>query len=140
MTLPNKKLLYFAYGSNLNKKQMQERCPECKPGFKAVLPNYKLVFAGWSRKWHGGIATIKAFRGEKVRGAVYEVGDADMRILDKYEGVNEGIYSRLNVTVFDEDNQPHQCITYIKTGQIQESLPSAEYAAVIKQGYRDWGI
>src|SRR5512137_2749366 len=106
---------YFAYASNLSKKQMQERCPGCKPLFTAVLPNYKLIFTGWSRKWHGGTATIKSFRGEKVRGAVYEVSDVAMRILDKFEGVNEGTFSRLNVTVFNEDNEPVQAVTYIKS-------------------------
>lgn len=135
MTLPNK-FLYFAYASNLSKKQMQERCPDCRPRFSAVLPNYKLVFAGWSRTWHGGTATVKPYRGEKVRGAVYEVTESGMRQLEKYE---VGC-SRLNITVFDEDNQPHPAVTFIRSGQVEESLPSKEYAAVIKQGYRDWRI
>ena len=134
MNLPGK-ILYFAYGSNLNKKQMQQRCPDSRPKFIATLPNYKLVFTGWSRTWHGGTATIKPFRGEKVRGAIYEVTEACLRQLDKYETG----YARFNVTVFDEDNQPHQVLTYAKTGQLQDALPSKEYAAVIKQGYRDWG-
>jgi gamma-glutamylcyclotransferase len=129
-------MLYFAYGSNLNKKQMRERCPDSVPKFAVVLPNYKLVFTGWSRALRGGEATIKASRGGKVRGAIYEVSEACLRKLDKYEAG----FSRFNVTVFDEDNQPHQVVTYIKSGQLQESLPSQEYAAVIKQGYRDWGI
>jgi gamma-glutamylcyclotransferase (GGCT)/AIG2-like uncharacterized protein YtfP len=128
-------VLYFAYGSNLSKKQMQERCPDSLPKFIATLPNYKLAFTGWSRTWHGGTATIKPFRGEKVHGAIYEVSEACLRQLDKYETG----YARKNVTVFDEDNQPHQTLTYIKTGQLQDALPSKEYAAVIKQGYRDWG-
>ena len=102
----------------------------------ATLPNYKLVFTGWSRTWHGGVATIKPFRGEKVHGAIYDVIEICLRQLDKYETG----YTRLNVTVFDEDNQPHQAVTYIKAGQLQESLPSKEYAAIIRQGYRDWGL
>lgn len=102
----------------------------------ATLPNYKLVFTGWSRTWHGGVASIKPFRGEKVHGAIYEVSEACLRQLDKYEVG----YARLNVTVFDEDNQPVSAVTYIKSGQLEESLPSKEYAAVIRQGYRDWGI
>ncbi len=101
----------------------------------AVLPNYKLVFAGWTRKWHGGVASIKPFRGEKVRGAIYEVTEACLRQLDKYVPG----YERLNVTVFDEDNEPVQAVTLIKSGQLEEALPSKEYAAVIRQGYRDWG-
>ncbi len=136
MTLPNKTSFYFAYASNLNRKQMQGRCPDSRPRFTATLPNYKRVFSGWSRTWHGGTATIKPFRGEKVHGAIYEVTEACMKQLDKYEVG----YARMNVTVFGEDNQPHQAVTYIKSGQLDESLPSKEYAAVIKQGYRDWGI
>jgi gamma-glutamylcyclotransferase len=127
---------YFAYASNLNKKQMQTRCPDSKPMFSAVLPNYRLVFTGWSREWHGGKATIKPFRGEKVRGAVYEVTDACMRQLDKYETG----YTRLNVTVFDEDSQAIQAVTYIKSGQLEETMPSKEYGQVMHQGYRDWRI
>ena len=82
------------------------------------------------------VATIKPFRGEKVHGAIYEVSEACLRQLEKYEAG----YTRLNVNVFDEDNEPHQAVTYIKSGQLEESLPSKEYAAVIRQGYRDWGI
>jgi gamma-glutamylcyclotransferase len=129
-------MYYFAYASNLSKKQMQERCPDSVPKFTATLPNYKLVFTGWSRKWRGGVASIKPFRGERVRGAIYEVTEACLKQLDKHEVG----YARLNVTVFDEDNEPVPTITYIKSGQLEETLPSKEYAAVIRQGYKDWGI
>ena len=129
-------MLYFAYASNLSKKQMQARCPDSQPKFPAVLPNYKLVFTGWSREWRGGKASIKSFRGERVRGAVYEVTETCLRQLDKHEAG----YQRLNVTVFDEDNEPFPAITYIKSGQLEESLPSKEYAAIIRQGYHDWRI
>lgn len=129
-------MYYFAYASNLNKQQMKTRCPDSKPLFVAVLPNYKIVFTGWSRQWRGGKATIKSFRGEKVRGAIYDVSEACLRQLDRHEAG----YEHLNVTVFDEDNEPHQVITYIYSGQQDESRPSQEYGEVIRQGYRDWGI
>ena len=129
-------MYYYAYGSNLSKKQMKERCPDSRPLFTAVLPNYKLVFSGWSREWRGGKATLISSRGDKIRGAVYEVSEICLRKLDGYEAG----YSRLNVTVFDEDNQPHPAVTYIKSGQIEETQPSKEYGAIIRQGYQDWGI
>lgn len=136
MNLPNKTFLYFAYASNLNKKQMLERCPDAKDRFSAVLPNYKLVFIGWSRKWHGAMANLQPFRGHKVRGALYEVTEAGMRRLEQHDVG----YTRFNVTVFDEDNEPHQAVTLLKPGHEEEAMPSPEYAAVIKQGYRDWAI
>ena len=129
-------MYYFAYGSNLNKKQMQERCPDSKPMFIATLPNYKLVFVGWSRQWRGGVISIKPFRGERVRGAIYEVSEQCLQRLDGYEAG----YNRFKVTVFDEDSEPIEAITYIKAGQIEETQPSKEYLAVIQQGYRDWRL
>ncbi|MFC2065774.1 gamma-glutamylcyclotransferase family protein [Chloroflexota bacterium] len=129
-------MYYFAYGSNLSKKQMLERCPDSKPGSVATLPNYKLVFAGWSRKWHGGVASIKSFRGERVRGAIYEVTEKCLRELDRHEAG----YGRFKVTVFDEDDEPIEAITYIKAGQLDDTLPSKDYLAVIQQGYRDWRL
>ena len=132
-------MYYFAYGSNLNKKQMLEHCPESKPMFIATLHNYKLVFTGWSRQWRGGVASIKPFRGERVIGAIYEVSDRDLRRLDSYEGYPSK-YNRFNITVFDEDGEPIKAMTYIKSGQLEETQPSKEYLSPIQQGYRDWGI
>ncbi len=130
---------YFAYGSNLNKKQMLERCRDSKPLFTATLPNYKLIFAGWSRQWRGGVASIKSLRGDRVHGAVYELSDRDLRRLDKLEGY-PGACNRFKVTVFNEDGEPIEAITYIKSGQLEETQPSKEYVSVIQQGYRDWRI
>lgn len=129
-------MFYFAYGSNLSKAQMQQRCPGAKPLYTAVLPNYKLVFAGWVRKWHGSIASIRMVRGERVRGAVYEVSEPCLRRLD----AEDAGYSRLNVTVFNQDDEPVEAVTYAKSGQLDESKPSPEYLAVIQQGYRDWRL
>ena len=115
---------------------MQVRCPDSQPKFVATLPNYKLVFTGWSRQWRGGKASIKSFRGEKVRGAIYDVTESCLKRLDKYESG----YARLNVTVFNEDDEPVPVITYIRSGQLEETQPSKEYLAVIQQGYRDWRL
>ncbi|MFQ6121610.1 MAG: gamma-glutamylcyclotransferase family protein [Dehalococcoidales bacterium] len=129
-------MYYFAYGANLNRKQMLERCPDSKPKLMVTLPNYKLIFAGWSRKWRGGVATIERFRGERVPGAIYEISEQCLRQLDRHE---EG-YHRLKVTVFDEVGESFEAITYIKSGQLEETQPSKEYLAIIQQGYKDWGI
>jgi gamma-glutamylcyclotransferase (GGCT)/AIG2-like uncharacterized protein YtfP len=137
MVSPNKiTMYYFAYGSNLNKKQMLERCPDSKPKLVANLPHYKLVFVGWSRQWRGGVASIKPFRGERVTGAIYEVSEQCLRRLDSYESS----YNRLNVIVFSESNEPIEAVTYVKSGRVEETPPSKEYISVIQQGYRDWGI
>jgi len=130
---------YFAYGSNVNREQMLELCPDSKPLFVATLPNYKLIFTGWSRKWRGGVATIQRARGDKVLGTVYEISEQCLRQLDRYEGYPDA-YDRLKVIVFDQDGNPIEAITYIKSGQLDETPPSKEYLAILQQGYKDWRI
>jgi gamma-glutamylcyclotransferase len=130
---------YFAYASNLNKKQMKERCPAARPVSIVTLHHYKLVFKGWSRKWRGGVATIQPFRGERVLGAIYELSEDDMRRLDKYEDC-PATYSRFKVGVNKDFGELIEAETYIRSGRADEAPPSREYLAVIQQGYRDWGI
>lgn len=132
-------MYYFAYGSNLNKKQMKERCPDSKPLVAATLPNYKVVFCGWSRQRRGGTATLKKAAGEKAPGAIYEISESCLGKLDRFEGYPTS-YNRLKVTVFDEDGTPLEAITHVKSGEIEETNPGKEYLALILQGYQDWQI
>ncbi len=132
-------MYYFAYASNLSHQQMSKRCPDSQHKFRAILPNYKLIFAGWSRKWRGGMASIKPFQGEKVPGAVYEISERDLRLLDKYEDC-PAIYNHINVMVITEDGEATKAVTYIRREQSEETQPSREYMAVIQQGYKDWEI
>jgi len=130
---------YFAYASNLNKKQMAVLCPDAKPKIVATLPNFKIMFTGYSRQRKGAAATISGSKGDKVIGAVYEVTEACLRKLDSNEGYPDN-YKHLNVRVFTDSGEAIEAITFIKARQEEEGKPSADYLAVIQQGYRDWGI
>ena len=135
-------MYYFAYDTNLDKKQMLEHCPDSQTRFSAALNNYKLVFTGWSRQWRGGIASIKPLRGEKVLGAIYEISDQDLGRLDKYTGYPD-TYDRVKVKVnAGQDYRPLyvEAITHIKLKQSEETKPSPQYLSVIQQGYCDWGL
>jgi len=132
-------MYYFAYGSNLSQKQMLERCPDALPKFPATLPNYKLIFAGWARKWGGGVASIKPSKGEKVVGGVYEITERCLRTLDRHEGC-PAVYSRVNIRVFTDLGDIVEAATYVKAEQSEETAPSPEHLAAIRQGYNDWGF
>ena len=130
---------YFAYASNLNKKLMAQHCPDAKPKIVATLPNFKIVFTGFSRVRKGTEATIQGSKGDKVIGAIYEVTESCLRKLDKYEEAPVN-YKHLNVRVFTDSGEAIDAVTYVKARQEEEGKPSPEYLAVIQQGYRDWGI
>lgn len=132
-------MYYFAYGADLSRKQMKGKAPDSLPKETAVLPNYKVIFTGWSRKWRGGTASLQSSRGDKVRGGVYEISERDLAHLDVAEGYpNEA--KRLNVTVFTRDDEPLQAVTYIKSAQASETKPSVDYLALMQEGYRDWRL
>ena len=118
---------------------MSTRCPDSKPKIGAALPNYKLIFAGYSRERAGGTASIKPFKGQRVNGAIYEISDKDLLKLDKYEG-HPSIYDRIKVTAWTDTGDPIEAFTYIKKEQSPETKPSREYLSLIMQGYRDWDI
>ena len=130
---------YFAYGPDLSLAQMKDICPDARARFKATLPNYKLVFTGWSRKWHGGLAALRQARGEKVIGGVYEISARCLQALDRYHGYPSNS-SRIKVVVFPEAGEAVEAITYSRTDQAEEAGPSPEYRQLIRQGYRDWDI
>ena len=136
-------MYYFAYGSNLSRRQMSKRCPESQPKCIAVLPNHELIFTGYSKKWDGGVASVKPSTGEIVIGAVYEISERDREQLDICEGHHLDYprgYNRENVTVFTKDGDSVEVITYIKRKQSDERPPSQKYSKAIRQGYKDWGI
>jgi len=132
-------MYYFAYASNLDRKQMAERCPDSQPAFRATLPNYRLIFTGWSRQWRGGTASVKPFQGDKVAGAVYEISERDLRRLDRYEGY-PATHNRISVHVVNEEGEGVKAMAYIMRQQSEETRPAQEYLAIIRQGYRDWEI
>ena len=132
-------MYYFAYASNLSHKRMLHLCPDCKPKFTATLHHYKLIFTGWSRTWRGGVATIRASRGNRVMGGVYEISDRCLRALDQQEGFPT-IYDRINISVTTRDGELVPAVTYIKREQAEETAPSEAYLAIIRQGYKDWQL
>ncbi len=132
-------MYYFAYASNMCRKLMEEHCPGSRAVAVATLPNYKLVFTGFSRLRKGAEATIRASKGDKVIGAVYEISEAGLRKLDKWEEYPVN-YRHLDVRVFTDGGDLYDAVTYIKARQEEEGKPSSAYLAVIQQGYRDWGI
>ena len=130
-------LFYFAYASNLNRKQIASRAPGAKARYSAMLPNHKLIFAGWSRSWHGAVASILQSNGDRVNGGLYEVNERDLEQLAQYEGPE---YSVTKVNVFRDTGEVINAVTFVQKQHKDEGRPSSEYLGTIKQGYMDWNL
>lgn len=75
---------YFAYGSNMDKQQMRERCPQSKEIEKAELIGYEFFINA------RGVANVRQKEGGKVLGIVYEISEEDEKELNSREGVQYG--------------------------------------------------
>ena len=127
--------LYFAYGSNLDLRQMRRRCPGSEVVGRARLPDYRLGFTRYATKRKGGVADIVPEPGAEVWGALYSVDDAGMASLDEFEGVPRA-YRRIDVVVLDDEDIEREAIAYFanKTG---EFAPGRAYLGLIITGCRD---
>lgn len=127
--------LYVAYGSNLNLKQMQYRCPTAKLYGTGRLEGYELQFKGHP---FNAYATIAKQPGSSVPVAVWEIQSEDELSLDRYEGYPSH-YFKQNVTVQLDDREV-QAIVYVMNPQMQFGIPSPYYYQTVRTGYQDCGL
>lgn len=129
--------LVFAYGSNMHRPQMRSRCPSSRFLGPALLRNYRLGFASFSRRWNGAVATIHQSPGKRCYGLLYELGARDLELLDGYEGTPT-IYERITVPVFTAE-RTRRVHTY-RLRDTTPGYPSAAYLDLISNAYRAWGF
>ena len=131
-------MYYFAYGSNLNWSQMQRRCPSSRFICIARLPDYQFGITRHSRLRNCGTANVIAARGQEVWGAVYDICDEELLILDSFE---DG-YRREILPVFSQNGgkSPFQALVYIAELEPDVPLPNAEYKRLILEGAKHWDL
>ena len=76
---------YFAYGSNLNWPQMKARCPSSRFICVARLLDHQFGITRHSRLRNCGTANVIPAPGKEVWGALYEICNEDLVILDGFE-------------------------------------------------------
>lgn len=125
--------LYLAYGSNLSRARMAERCPQAVPLRALLVPGWRL---GFER-----VATIIRDDSAVLPAALYRLTAACERTLDRIEGVSEGRYRRHMLPLPPESEADPRAevmaLTYIKI-DARRGPPLPVYLAHIADGYRDW--
>ncbi len=109
-----------------------------------------LVFAGYSRKWQGAVASLVSFedmRGESkkgvkmdefkpAKGSIFKITARELEILDSFLGcyslnpTNDqyNIYYRKFITInLDESNQNIKALVHIKSDRSWKKKPSKLY-------------
>ena len=123
---------YFAYGANLWRRQMEERCPEHKVLGAGVLTGYRWIV---TTRGYGSVVRSGT---DLVLGVVYAISEADEERLDRFEGVGKGGYRKAVLPV-DTEGGALACLVYVDPRE-QEGEPCEEYVQRIRCGIRDAGL
>ena len=121
-------MLYFAFGSNLNRKQIKRRCKNSRFISRHILKNYQLVFRS---KY--GAADIQRKKGSSVLGAIYDINKADEKKLDAYEEFPK-VYVKKYFKIWGK-----KVMFYYMSSKTKQTEPSKRYLSSIIQGYKDCG-
>ena len=138
-------MLYFAYGSNMSRAQMRERCPDHEYLGAAVLKDHALCFPRHSTFRNCGVAGLAETPGADVWGVVNHLHDEDLAALDKREGYDPAKpyhvnrYNRRTIRVL-MDGRNLECLTYFARHELGEHVPSADYLATMIAGAEENGL
>ncbi len=143
---------YFAYGSNLDAVDLAKYCvkkslpiPKRSDEKPAFLSGWKLTFNFFSASRMGGVANL-AFTGQpedRVYGALCEVADPYMKIIDLTEGAPQA-YERIKVeATLMEDPVHKNVVTYVvlKTRVMDREVPpTRDYLFLIVKNAKRLGF
>lgn len=124
---------YFAYGTLLGEKAMQDFAPSAISRGVMRLDGYELDFGETNTPGKGG-CWLKPVEGGKVYGIQYEVSDEDMDRMDKASGIPDGLWVHKPVTLVDENGNEVESNTYTIPGTPPPYKPAPDYIGKIKAG------
>jgi gamma-glutamylcyclotransferase (GGCT)/AIG2-like uncharacterized protein YtfP len=121
--------LYAAYGSNLDPERMAVRAPHSPLRGTGWLQGWRLTFGGEDVSWEGPLGTVVEDAGHQVYVALYDLTDSDVESLDKWEGVDIGLFRKLKVRVQTLDGDVAAWIYVLDA--YEGGLPSARYLGML---------
>lgn len=135
------KILYFAYGSNMNLQQMKERCPHSEKLGIGYMEDAEVYFPSFYEPWDSGMAGYKKSPGNIMWGVLFELDHRDLEVMRDYEDYvpgrdsKENNYEEVFVDIFFKDKFV-KCMTYESciTGTYK---PSPAYLKTIVDGAVD---
>jgi gamma-glutamylcyclotransferase (GGCT)/AIG2-like uncharacterized protein YtfP len=124
--------LHFAYGSNMHRGDMRQRCPHAQALGVATLRNWRFVIT------HDGYASIVPRAGSTVHGVVWRLSRRDEAVLDAYEDLASGLYRRVIAPVRYGDTLA-QAMIYLARER-PEGRPRPGYMEAVLDAARDWDL
>jgi cation transport regulator ChaC len=140
---------YFAYGSNMDKKDFKEWCQTKNKPFPkwecigmASLENYEITFNYYSYSRRAGAANIIEKKGSFVYGFLFKVSDEELEFLRIKEGYPDS-YEEIKVDVKSGMKVYSNVITYkvTKNKELDHHVPpSKSYLQLIIENGKNYGF
>lgn len=124
--------VHFAYGSNMSRPLMQQRCPSAQAIGTAAIRGWRFSIIP------NGFASIVPAPGEVVHGVLWRLGPRDLAAINAYESLDSGLYVRRTLPVRHR-GQTVPALVYVSQRR-GEGRPRAGYMAVVEQAARDWRL
>jgi gamma-glutamylcyclotransferase (GGCT)/AIG2-like uncharacterized protein YtfP len=124
--------LYFAYGANLDRDGMRQRCPGARAIGPAVLEGYRFMIGS------GGWGSVMPAAGAKVHGVLWRLTIRDRAALDAFELRHSGLYETRMVPVRRGSRRVAAMIYILRRRTPGRARPG--YIAQIVAAGRDWGL
>jgi hypothetical protein len=121
--------LYAAYGSNMDPAQMMERAPHSPMAGTGWLVGWRLTFGGEDLGWEGALATLVEDRDSQVFVVLYDVTREDEVRLDRWEGSELGLHSKIRLRVQTLEGSVLAWLYVLDA--YEGGLPSARYLGVM---------
>jgi gamma-glutamylcyclotransferase (GGCT)/AIG2-like uncharacterized protein YtfP len=118
---------FLAYGSNMSRFQMRDRCPKAKFIKTVTIPGFKFIINS------KGVATIIMNSDSTIEGILWELTEACEKSLDHFEGVNEFEYEK---KYFNIDEFPDSLV-YIATDSVLGQPRSGYLEKIIAAAERE---
>lgn len=141
-------MLYFAYGSNMDARELHKHCPSAEFVTVANLPDHRLAFSRYSAEHNTGLADAVPQHAHTVWGVVYDVPEMELGRLDRSEGhdpgrpASENAYLRVQRHVY-RDGQEHEPICvwiYLANREPNAPLPNSVYKGLLVDGAKFWHL
>lgn len=125
-------MLHFAYGSNMSRVPMQNRCPGAKEAGTATLRHHRFVIMT------NGYASVISAPGWIVHGVLWRLTPRDLAALNVYENVAGGLYRQARLPVI-QGAKTMAALVYIGS-DMGEGRPRPGYIELVVEAAREWDL
>lgn len=136
---------YFIYSETLHPSQLKARAPEATFLHRAYVPDHTLAFLRWSSQWRCGLASITPSVGDRVWGAVFDITQEDLKLLDQYgDEVPAGAFRHSTINVYPEHEEGQLSAKEMVAAHIAKPAgkfkPQDHYIDFVLVGIKHWQL